>query len=650
MLGGIVKRGSSQDPPIFLYQCVFTSKDGSIPVFQMISADHRALMIAFFLRCIIAAGVPIPRTVVTDFGWAILIAVSDIFAKCINFQDYLHKCFATAVLGNIDMLPFCYIRLDVCHLISMVSKWKCLKGKDKILVRAFFLRCIGQAYLMDSFKELEYFMESVLSVALSKSIGCTTNGNKLMSDVRMQYLNNKIKDNSNIHNILETVENNNENPESESLSDDFSKYETDHNTNWMKWSISVLNSSKKIAEDSKDGSIINACYNPDFAEQVRIRLLPYLPIWTGVMRPFFKRSGEIAASSFVEAEFSDLKNRCFKGQLPMKVDKFVIRHLNFLDAKIMLASDEKDIPVIDDVLSQRNDQMQNMLRSQDNNAIEVDNKDNLIKTDISTKSKISEVCTNEKHEVSFIDSSKDTIHNSSSEETIYNIENDSDIAINNNTTDTIECESDDIESSAKKNSNDTRDIDKTHCLWNISENWHGLVNSTTNEQEVPIKKRAKPSYLDKCPEWDYLKNIKSSNLPLISNGSKCKPIKRGQSMMTVQETCAFDSLLQLVASGIATHAAYRNAVESSSDSIIRLAISLLEDGRILSKHYNERASILQNLPLFRDSVKSYTRNIKRLNANCNVAHLADNLFLNEPNYVVLSQQLVLVVLKNRVEY
>lgn len=162
----------------------------------------------------------------------------------------------------------------------------------------------------------------------------------------------------------------------------------------------------------------------------------------------------------------------------------------------------------------------------------------------------------------------------------------------------------------------------------------GLVHSITNEQEVPIKKRAKPSYLDKCLEWDYLKNIKSFNLSLIINGSKCRPIKKGQSMMTVQETCAFDSLLQLVASGIATHTAYRNAVQSSSDNIFRLAKSLLEDGRILSKHYHERASILQNLPLFRDSIKSYTRGIKRLNANCNVAHLADNLFENEPSCTI----------------
>jgi len=31
--GGIIKREASQDPPIFLYQCVFVNKEGNIPVF-----------------------------------------------------------------------------------------------------------------------------------------------------------------------------------------------------------------------------------------------------------------------------------------------------------------------------------------------------------------------------------------------------------------------------------------------------------------------------------------------------------------------------------------------------------------------------------------------------------------------------------------
>jgi len=145
-------------------------------------------------------------------------------------------------------------------------------------------------------------------------------------------------------------------------------------------------------------------------------------------------------------------------------------------------------------------------------------------------------------------------------------------------------------------------------------------------------KRFKPSYLDKCPEWDYLKNTKSFNLPLLINGSKCKPIKQGRFVMTVQETCAFDSILQLVTNGIAAHATYRNAIQSS-EGIFKLARSILENGKILSIHYDERASILQDLPLFSHAINNYTHGIKRLNANCNAAHLTEYLFKNEPSCV-----------------
>lgn len=54
----------------------------------------------------------------------------------------------------------------------------------------------------------------------------------------------------------QTIENNDENPEIGTFSDDFSIYEADNNTDWVKQSISVLNSSKKL-KDSKDNSIIN---------------------------------------------------------------------------------------------------------------------------------------------------------------------------------------------------------------------------------------------------------------------------------------------------------------------------------------------------------------------------------------------------------
>jgi len=48
--GGIIKRSSKDELPIFLYHCVFVDTNGSVSVFQMISANHKSMHIAYFLK------------------------------------------------------------------------------------------------------------------------------------------------------------------------------------------------------------------------------------------------------------------------------------------------------------------------------------------------------------------------------------------------------------------------------------------------------------------------------------------------------------------------------------------------------------------------------------------------------------------------
>lgn len=191
--GGIATKGSSQDPPIFLFQCMIAGSEQSQPSFQFLTANQKALAVAYFLRTILSKGVPPPRTVVTDFGWAILIGVAEVCSRCADLRDYLQKCYNVAALKKPEYLPYCYIRLDVSHLIAMVGRWKCLKGKERCLVRRFYLRCVGQAYQIDSLITLRDFLESVLVVALSRYIGADARGRPLISDTRMQSLNDAIK-------------------------------------------------------------------------------------------------------------------------------------------------------------------------------------------------------------------------------------------------------------------------------------------------------------------------------------------------------------------------------------------------------------------------------------------------------------------------
>lgn len=335
--GGVIRRNSKCEPPMFLYQCMFVNDDGSIPVFQMVSADHKAMHIAYFLQKIISVGNEPPRMVICDFSWAILIAISQVFAKSIDLRNYLKKCYN--ILNNFnDTLPYCFIRLDVSHFVSMISRWNCLKQKEKLLVRKFYLRCLCQAYKMTSLEELCTFFEAILVVALSEYIGFNQNGKELPSESRLRYLNNIIK----CELVSEVSGKTNENFDYKEIN---IEEETDYQdaSDWIQWSANIYDNAQHIADNCVEGTAINACYNPNFANKTKTRLMPYLALWSGVMQPHFRIGAETATSTSVESEFAELKNRAFKGQLPMRADKFVHEHLDYIDGRIKLASCQKDI-------------------------------------------------------------------------------------------------------------------------------------------------------------------------------------------------------------------------------------------------------------------------------------------------------------------
>ncbi|TGZ47630.1 hypothetical protein DBV15_13001, partial [Temnothorax longispinosus] len=335
--GSIAKRATKQDPHVFLYQCMVVTKEGSVPVFQMVSADQRSFLIAHFLRFILSKGAPRPPTVVCDFGRALINAVAEVFGRCNNMRDYLQKCYDAVVQGS-RVIPVSYIRLDVSHFIFMVSRWKCFDRKISA-ARNFYIRCISQAYQMQDFETLTYFIESILAVSLSESIGNTSDGVPVPAEIRIQALNKTIQGVP-FKDIEDNVEESNEDSESSDAEDDI-------DTDWQMWANTLYRNAENISRKSRNGSVINACFNPDFANCLKKQLIPYLPLWTGIMRCHFEESSIIATFSSVESEFNDLKRRAFDIKLPMRIDKFVLLHLDHLDGKVKLASNEQDLPLIE---------------------------------------------------------------------------------------------------------------------------------------------------------------------------------------------------------------------------------------------------------------------------------------------------------------
>lgn len=452
----------------------------------------------------------------------------------------------------------------------MISRWNCLKQKDKFLVRKFYLRALSQAYKMISLEELCSFFEAILVVALSEYVGCNENGDELPSESRLTYLNTIIKGTPP---MLDILNENNEDLDNNDI-DDPEEANKQCASDWIQLAINIYDSAKRLADNCTEGTAINACYNPELAKIIKTRLIPYLPLWSGIMRPYFQIDEEIATSSSVKAEFADLKHRAFKGKLPMRADKFVLQHLDYIDGKIKLASCQKSI-LNTDV------EQQNKITHNYSSASSVEMQTEEISFDISTYSNV------------------------------------------NNRNITEDIDTDHI--NEKSTASDTIDSeDQLQC--NIYENWRGRFRQSPQEQCSIAKKRRKPSYLDKCPEWDFIKLAKDQHIPLMQNGNTCKSVTINGKVINVSQTCAFDAILHLVASGIASIKCYEDIIKSSENRSINLITSILESGKIIANHYSERAKILMDLPLFSDTLTMYTRTIYKLNTNCNVAHLINYLF------------------------
>lgn len=360
-------------------------------------------------------------------------------------------------------------------------------------------------------------------MALSQYVGSNEKGEELMSELHLQYLNTIIKcvpapeaSNEKEEN-LEEIENCNETHCPEEVDQDTS--------DWFQWSANIYDNAQRVAVNCIEGTSINACYNPEFAAIIKTRLMPYVALWSAVMQPHFQLGGEIATSTSVEAEFAELKNRAFKGQLPMRADKFVHEHLDYIDGRIKLASCEKDI----------------------------------LNTDCEQQTKL-------KHDYSSASSAEiqtDLLDNNS---------------LNNSLTfDAINCDitkptsTQAIKKDIAIDSSDIVDTKNQLLDCNVCETWRGLVRQSPEEQ-CCVKTRRKSSYLDKCPEWDYVKLARDHNIPLMRNGNVCKSITIDRKVITITQTCAFDAILHLIASGIASIKFYENKINSSNNRTITLAI------------------------------------------------------------------------------
>lgn len=339
-----LKRPNSYSGDIFLYQGVLFTKEVHVPVVQMLSERHNILAIAQWLNEWQASGATAPKQVVCDFSLALLGGVVKAFTPHQDLKAYLRECFHLLMGKSSPTLPPCFLRIDVAHFIKMVSRWECLRSKTK-RIREFYIRAMGQLVQAATLDEARELVQSIVVVALSESEGKDNAGIPVMSETCKDKLKRRFGGQEDVYvtNTDEDVQHKEEHIEE-------CKSEVQ---NWVR---NICEESKLLA--SNDGDRDNLHFLPELVPHL-IRMASYLPLWSGIMVSLFNCKDLTASSAHVEAEFKNVKKVLFKhDSLPIRIDRFVPRHLEFIEGrmKLSLANDANPERMTEVIQDSENDQ------------------------------------------------------------------------------------------------------------------------------------------------------------------------------------------------------------------------------------------------------------------------------------------------------
>jgi len=88
---------------------------------------------------------------------------------------------------------------------------------------------------------------------------------------------------------------------------------------------------------SVTGDRLSPYYIPGIKNNI-LRIDTEFPMWSNVMKTYFKSPYENSTSAPVEGDFAELKNRILMHESkPMKVDRFIVTHINSIENSLKIA-------------------------------------------------------------------------------------------------------------------------------------------------------------------------------------------------------------------------------------------------------------------------------------------------------------------------
>ncbi|CAI6352262.1 unnamed protein product [Macrosiphum euphorbiae] len=541
--GGLTKKlnmiSGRESSSIFLYEIGvmdFKSKC-QFTAAHMLSERHDSNSISYWLTEWSRANIVLSKIVVTDQSLALMMAVVKSFTQYSSLSKYLAVC-SSLILKESSELPACMLRNDFNHVMHVISSWPEIKS-CKYRIKNFYLRSIGLLIASTDFDDIKYILRNIFIIALSEEQGLNPNGLPNPCQNAKNYLKQRIS----THIILDINENPLQTDNNEEIinecTDSTVIVPTDLTQNNIFEELqSVYNTCLDMCNNtSSQGDDLNAFHNESLPKRI-LDFCKLLPCWSAVMTPIFKYGDITESSSTSESLFNDLKNRVFQHKtLPLRVDEFVHDHISYITGSMNIIGAKLKV----------NDQ---------NIGKEVDDEISNVPT-IETKS---------------FDNDMNKPH----------------LIEDNNTPIIKEC----FEPINQEFENEITSIALITDNVNEVENWKGLGE--------PKKKKKRGNYLDKDPtvlHYNEESNTKSPIVGILRNGSipDLRSITVDSLTYTLTNTCAFDSIFQILCCSFVDSIKYSELVTSNKSlKLYELVAHSIRDG-VNVQSYKKRAIILTDI-------------------------------------------------------
>ncbi|CAG9820343.1 unnamed protein product [Phaedon cochleariae] len=400
---------------------------------------------------------------------------------------------------------------------------------------------------------------------------------------------------------------------------------------WTKWAESLNNSINLSIKEQGDRENAHFVAEQKLAKYL-IKDLTLYPMWSCVCnKTFGLPDGKTASSAPIEGEFNKLKNVIFaKRELPLRVDRFVRRHLDYLSGKMKLV----DVKIEEHTL--RNSSNINIINTQleepreepvANNILkDLDSFQNIINEDpvidqVSISDKNSPMCgdcdlpISGTHEC-IVCGRKVHITESCSK------------SVSNGNLRTLRVCNLCFEGGNLKQVLDLREF----------ENWRNKGEENNNIQQRQNRKR-KSLYLgnNKTAIKDKISHEKHASIPMLKNANSMDlaSIKVDGKKVTLTNTCAFDSIFHLLLTATYDFETMCQKVGEQVEEvgIFKLIQDVCRNG-VTNKTYKMRANILREL----HSIKPHPNisDLYLMDCETNVGTLSRGLLKNVPSFEEIS--------------